>query len=106
MLSVIMAGGAFVPLDPQAPITRLQGLIQDTSANLLLASSACRDVVDQLDGVTVVFIDEDFMDALPALGRAFHVLVTYLLCECHSLSSCDRSLALRAEHSTCMIIRS
>ncbi|KAF2475448.1 acetyl-CoA synthetase-like protein, partial [Lindgomyces ingoldianus] len=38
MLSVLYAGGAFLPLDPANPKQRLQYLVESTNANILLCS--------------------------------------------------------------------
>lgn len=38
MLAVLKAGGAFVPLDPSHPKHRLQGILQTTRADIILAS--------------------------------------------------------------------
>ena len=40
MLGVLKAGGAFVPLDPTDPEPRLQGLLADVGARILLTSSS------------------------------------------------------------------
>lgn len=39
MLAVLKAGGAFVPLDPSHPIARLQSLVQEVEARIILCSS-------------------------------------------------------------------
>jgi amino acid adenylation domain-containing protein len=65
MLAVVMAGGAFVPLDPAAPVTRLNGIIADTNAKLVLASPACLSAVSELDaGVDVLYVDEASLRSL------------------------------------------
>ena len=38
MLGVMKAGGAFVPLDPTHPTSRLQGLIESVKAQVVLCS--------------------------------------------------------------------
>jgi amino acid adenylation domain-containing protein len=54
MLAVVMAGGAFVPFDPSAPLKRLRDLMADTSATLILASPLCRNVAEELGNVYYV----------------------------------------------------
>lgn len=65
MLGVQMAGGAFVPLDPEAPIKRLEALISDVSAPLILASKSCFKKIASLVAVDVLIINEDAITALP-----------------------------------------
>ena len=43
MLGVLLAGGAFVPLDPAHPMSRHAGIILDTKASLLLCSPQYED---------------------------------------------------------------
>ena len=42
LLAVLKVGAAYVPLDPQAPAERLQGLIQDAAVDLILTHTAHR----------------------------------------------------------------
>lgn len=42
MLAVVKAGGAIVPMDPAAPLARLQAMAKDTSAPLAICSAANR----------------------------------------------------------------
>jgi non-ribosomal peptide synthetase component F len=39
MLAVLKAGGAFVPLDPSHPIARLQSLVGEVEAEIILCST-------------------------------------------------------------------
>ena len=43
MLGILMAGGAYVPLDPSYPKERLDFILQDSGASLLLTHSSLRD---------------------------------------------------------------
>jgi pristinamycin I synthase-2 len=54
-LAVLKAGGAYVPLDARAPLARLQALVRDSGATLLITD---RDRAElDLDGVTVLPAD-------------------------------------------------
>lgn len=65
MLGIQMAGGAFVPLDPEAPIKRLETLIADVSAPLILASKSCFKKLASFVAVDILIINEDAITALP-----------------------------------------
>ncbi|MFE2165128.1 amino acid adenylation domain-containing protein [Streptomyces sp. NPDC059447] len=82
MLAILMAGGAYIPLDPTYPVKRLEYMIEDSSVALLLAQ---RSVVGKLPAVDVpvLFLDDEYeipADA-PALpepdgGRLAYVIYT------------------------------
>ncbi|GFP57379.1 nonribosomal peptide synthetase lcsA [Trichoderma asperellum] len=57
MVAVEMAGGAFVPLDPNAPAARLQSLIEDTKSTLAIASPSCQATIRDI-GIDVFVVDE------------------------------------------------
>lgn len=67
--AVMKAGGAFVPLDPSHPIPRLQSLAHKLEASILLTSG---DLAEQMSEVvaTVVQVDEDSINSLPALPES------------------------------------
>nr|QEO73591.1 AMP-dependent synthetase and ligase [uncultured bacterium] len=64
MLGVLKAGGAYVPLDPGYPTDRIEFVLGDTGAPILLTH---RPVVDRLVGVAaeVISVDDDW----PAIAR-------------------------------------
>jgi non-ribosomal peptide synthetase component F len=53
MLAVLKAGGAFVPLDPSHPLTRLRSTVQAVEANVILCSEWH---VDRLRGIAKTII--------------------------------------------------
>ncbi|CAH0037403.1 unnamed protein product [Clonostachys rhizophaga] len=64
MVAIQMAGGAFVPLDPAAPITRLQNIVKGTSASLVIGPPSNRQVLDALQS-RVLLVDKDTILELP-----------------------------------------
>ena len=64
-LGVIKAGCAYQPLDPTYPKERLNFMMQDTAARLLIADAELRPIVDEYQG-DVIFT-KDLMH-LPAAG--------------------------------------
>ena len=64
MLAVLKSGGAFVPLDPAHPVSRLQGIVADVKAKIVLCSSLHEQLGKAISAQTAV-IDRDFLDSLP-----------------------------------------
>lgn len=59
-LAVLKAGGAFCPLNLDAPPERVRFIFSDVSAKVVLTSQALRSKIDGLElGVAVVVIDDD-----------------------------------------------
>lgn len=71
MLAVLKAGGAFVPLDPSHPESRLQALVQRLEASILLCS---RHHADKLANVaaSIIPVDKDTIDTLPTERTTIH----------------------------------
>ncbi|KAI2087706.1 hypothetical protein LOZ35_006030, partial [Ophidiomyces ophidiicola] len=76
IMAILMAGGAFVPLDPGHPRSRHQEILEETNANVVLCSSKYHDRFAKLVR-DVVIIDKMFFSQLPRprscaelLGRA------------------------------------
>ncbi|HEY0601316.1 MAG TPA: AMP-binding protein, partial [Herpetosiphonaceae bacterium] len=59
LLAVLTAGGAYVPLDPAYPQERLQFMLHDAQAPLLLTQSALRERVPA-DDAAVLCLDTDW----------------------------------------------
>ncbi|KAF9629001.1 AMP-dependent synthetase/ligase [Lasiodiplodia theobromae] len=72
MLSILKAGGAFVPFDPEAPLDRLLGLLKDTSANIVVASPKTASRLQE--HVQQVIVSPSFINNLPV--RKFRETVT------------------------------
>ncbi|OHF00444.1 non-ribosomal peptide synthetase [Colletotrichum orchidophilum] len=67
MLAILKAGGAMVPLDPAHPPERKRFIIQNTQANVVVASRANSDAFLELDVITVV-VDSSFFTKLEDVG--------------------------------------
>lgn len=72
MLSILKAGGAFVPFDPEAPLDRLLGLLKDTSATIVVASP--KTAARLQEHVQQVIVSPSFIKNLPV--RKFRETVT------------------------------
>jgi amino acid adenylation domain-containing protein len=58
LLAVLKAGGAYVPLDPAYPAARLEFMLRDCGAALLLTQERLRGRLSLADDVQVVYLDE------------------------------------------------
>ena len=63
-LGVVKAGCAYQPLDPTYPSERLNFMMQDASAKLLVADESLRDIVNEYQGDVLLTKD---IEKLPAL---------------------------------------
>ncbi|PNP50416.1 hypothetical protein THARTR1_08895 [Trichoderma harzianum] len=69
MLSVLKAGAAFVPLDPASPASRIEGILEDTKAKIVIASTSTSPKMSQIQrNQHVVVINEAFVAALEENG--------------------------------------
>ena len=64
-LGVLKAGCAYQPLDPSYPKERLNFMMQDASAKLLIADEELRPLVDEYQGDVLLTRDIDALPALP-----------------------------------------
>ena len=64
-LGILKAGCAYQPLDPSYPKERLNFMVKDAAARLLIADEGLRDLVDEYDGE--VLLTKEFLK-LPALS--------------------------------------
>ena len=65
-IAILKAGGAFVPLDPQFPVARLQHLVEKVSGKVLLCSTNHATMLETVAN-TVVPIDDKFLSDLSEL---------------------------------------
>jgi amino acid adenylation domain-containing protein len=83
MLGILKAGGAYVPLDPSYPAERLQFMVADTAAAVLVTDSRSRHVLAPADAsLRVVCVDEpaenpDDSEPLPKTGAEDLAYVMY-----------------------------
>ena len=71
-LGVLKAGCAYQPLDPSYPAERLNFMIKDASAKLLIADESLRDIVNEYDGDVLLTKD---IKQLPAVSQPVDVTV-------------------------------
>jgi amino acid adenylation domain-containing protein len=64
IVAILKAGGAYVPIDPSHPMERIEGMIQNSRARIVLASSEVQSLLDLPDAH--VFALEELLPALAA----------------------------------------
>jgi amino acid adenylation domain-containing protein len=69
-LGVLKAGCAYQPLDPSYPKERLNFMMQDASAKLLIADEELRDVVDEYQGEVLLTKEIEKLPALTEEGKS------------------------------------
>ena len=63
MLGVLKAGGAFVPLDPTHPTSRLRSLIDLVEVNIMLCSRNREELLSTV-AENLIALDEQFLDKI------------------------------------------
>ena len=69
-LAVLKLGAAFVPLDGEAPISRLQGIVEDVGAHYVLCSPHFNAVGSSI-GAQAIAIDRPMIETFNSSGMAF-----------------------------------
>ena len=72
MLSILRAGGAYLPLDPTVPVRRLQGMVEDAGLELVLTDRQTRDQLATAAPVRQLLVDGPWGD-LAAEGPSSQV---------------------------------
>ena len=69
ILGILKSGGAYVPLDPQYPEERLQFMLDDTQAPVLLTSEGLQHRFRQYRGTFLLLDDKDFKKGLASISK-------------------------------------
>lgn len=69
-LAILKAGAAFMLLDPEAPIERIQYMMEQTKTSMVLCSPTYKDMVDDWDATAIV-ISKEVMGTLPDFAGPF-----------------------------------
>lgn len=75
ILAVLKAGGAAVPMDPSHPLSRLEGLMTDVDARVILTQANNTDTFKSLS-IPVVSVDEAGLAALSEPKSEYHIQET------------------------------
>ena len=66
LLAILKAGGAYVPLDPDCPRDRLEYMLADTAAPVIVTQQALAARIPAAPGRTILCLDAATPDAYPA----------------------------------------
>jgi amino acid adenylation domain-containing protein len=72
MMAAWEAGAAYVPLDPDHPTRRLDGIIADAAPSVLVTTSALAEQLHPPEGTAVVHVDDVELDAIAEPPPAPH----------------------------------
>ena len=98
VLGVLMAGGAYLPLDPALPPARFRRLVERGEARVVVTSAALAEGLSVPDGVTFVIADRLKPGALPAALLPPHAAVTDLAYVIFTSGSTGEPKGVMIEH--------
>lgn len=76
LLGILKAGGAYVPLDPSYPAERLQFMLEDSKASLLLARSTEKKQISDSGKIRTICLDSDWPEISKESAEAPRVEMT------------------------------
>ncbi|CAI4220252.1 unnamed protein product [Parascedosporium putredinis] len=92
LLAILKAGGAFCPLNLDAPTERVRFILDDVQAKVLITTSDLKSRLPLgLDGVTVLVLDDDHADSTEDLGA----VIAPRISDCVSHSNVDVPAAVK-----------
>ncbi|KAL4950600.1 hypothetical protein BDW69DRAFT_187197 [Aspergillus filifer] len=69
MLGVLKAGGAFVPLDPTHPTSRLRSLVTSVDANIMLCSRSRAGILEEVAEYLIPLDEKTFVEEIEDLSK-------------------------------------
>jgi amino acid adenylation domain-containing protein len=106
LLAVMKAGGAYVPLDPAYPAERLEMILSDAGAPVLVTQEALRGMLPLEAGVAEVVIDRDaqLIAGRPAENPASGVTARNLAYLIYTSGSTGRPKGVAIEHESAVVM--
>ncbi|MET3124805.1 amino acid adenylation domain-containing protein [Oxalobacteraceae bacterium GrIS 2.11] len=97
MLAILKAGGAYVPLDPAYPKARLQFMLQDTNAEIILTQE---NLVQHLPATekNIVLVERDLYNDYPASNPRSPVQPQHLAYVLYTSGTTGRPKGVMVEH--------
>ncbi|MFP2934976.1 AMP-binding protein, partial [Pyxidicoccus sp. 3LG] len=99
LLGVLKAGGAYVPMDPTYPRERLDFMLQDSGAAVLLTHSSVRDLLPTFSGeVLALDTDGHVLSRHPATAPARTATAEHLAYVIYTSGSTGRPKGVMVQH--------
>ena len=57
ILAILKAGGAYVPIDPEYPAERVNYMLEDTAASIIVTSELAKGNINQSNGIEIISVD-------------------------------------------------
>ncbi|MGB0525642.1 MAG: amino acid adenylation domain-containing protein, partial [Flammeovirgaceae bacterium] len=65
ILGIMKSGGAYLPIEPTLPTGRMQYMLEDAKANIVLSNTASKDGVEELEQLTLVELNDTKIQNAP-----------------------------------------
>ncbi|MGN9822085.1 amino acid adenylation domain-containing protein, partial [Streptomyces sp. SD11] len=99
MVAVWQAGGGYLPLDPDYPVDRLEFMLADSGARVLIGHSSVAEVVEGLPVESVVWLDDPAVtEGLPSTAPEVSVRPEQLAYVIYTSGSTGRPKGVQVAH--------
>ncbi|MFD4562314.1 amino acid adenylation domain-containing protein, partial [Streptomyces sp. NPDC058469] len=99
MLAVWQAGGAYLPLDPEYPVERLEFMLADSGARVLIGHRSVAEVAERLSVESVVWLDDPAVtEGLPTTAPEVDVQAGQLAYVIYTSGSTGRPKGVQVAH--------
>ncbi|MBB5644623.1 non-ribosomal peptide synthetase [Pedobacter cryoconitis] len=101
MLAIMKAGGAYVPIDPGYPAERIQYMLADTAANLLICNAKIAASLGVVEGLEIIN-PESFTDELkqyPVTAPLIHIELHDLVYVIYTSGSTGQPKGVQITHA-------
>ncbi len=76
MFGILKSGGAYVPIDPTYPKDRIDYMLEDTGATLLLSSSSSKEIIGDRKGITAVCLDSNWDEIARFSNKKLNTIIS------------------------------
>lgn len=98
LLGILKAGGAYVPLDPSYPANRLQYIVEDTAARIIVSTRSLREDVPSVSARVVMIDDDEALSGYPTHRPAVGTAQEQLAYVIHTSGSSGRPKGVQISH--------
>ncbi|WP_212004502.1 non-ribosomal peptide synthase/polyketide synthase [Chitinophaga sp. HK235] len=100
ILGIVKAGGAYVPVDPGYPQDRIEFILEDVKATVVLTNQRCSDQLPANSSITVICLDDDKVLTRQPVTTPGNVIATDHLCYViYTSGSTGRPKGVMIEHA-------